>query len=110
MKKNLIFPKTSLGKWSLGLIILVPIFFYLGMILSDYYSPTSAGNTILEDLMTRPLVSISMLSGFFAGISAFFCGIIDIIKKKDYSIIIIISTILGFLVLFWVIAEIISPH
>jgi hypothetical protein len=103
-------PKNKLGWWSIGLIALVSILFYTGMLLSDYYSPTPAGDTILEDLMTRPLVSISMLSGFLAGISAFFCGIIGIIKRRDYSILMIISTIFGFLVLLWVIIEIIFPH
>ncbi len=103
-------PISKLGKISILLIILMPILFYIGISLSDYYRPTPVGDTILEDLMTRPLVSISMLSGFLSGIIAFFCGIAGIIKKKDYSISTIISTTLGSLVLLWVVLEIISPH
>jgi len=50
------------------------------------------------------------LGGFFSGIAAFFCGVFGIIRKKDYSVFVFISTILGFFVLLWVIAEILFPH
>mgnify|MGYP000091145309 CR=1 FL=1 len=57
-------PKSNLGKWSIGLIIVSPILFYLSLIL-------------LKD----PL----MIGGIIYG-STFFCGIIGIVRKKDYSV------------------------
>jgi len=103
-------PKSYLGKLSIGLIIMVPILFYIGMSFVSFYESVPAGKTIPHDIIARPGVALSMLAGFFFGIFAFFCGIIGIIKKKDYSIWVFISTIMGFLVLLWVFAEILFPH
>jgi len=103
-------PKSNLGKWSIGLIIIVPILFYIGMSFVSFYESVSAGETILHDIVVRPRVALSMLGGFFSGIVAFFCGVFGIIRKKDYSVFVFISTILGFFVLLWVIAEILFPH
>ena len=109
MKINL-FPKSNLGKWSIGLIILTPILFYMGMSFVNFYESVPSGKTILQDIISRPGVALLMLAGFFSGIAAFFCGIIGIRRKKDYSVLVFISTILGFLVLLWVIVEILFPH
>ncbi len=103
-------PKSNLGKWSIRLIIIVPILFYIGMSFVGFYESVPAGKTILHDIIARPGVALSMLGGFFSGIAAFFCGVIGIIRKKDYSVFVFISTILGFFVLLWVIAEILFPH
>jgi hypothetical protein len=40
----------------------------------------------------------------------FFTGITSIIKEKERSIVVVLATILGFLVLIFVSGEIISPH
>jgi len=109
MKINFV-PKSNLGKWSIGLIIIVPILFYIGISFVGFYESVSAGKTIMHDIIARPGIALSMLMAFFCGIAAFFCGVIGIIRKKDYSVFVFISTILGFFVLLWVIAEILFPH
>ena len=103
-------PKHNLSKWSIGLMIISPILFYIGMSFVDFYESISAGKTILNDVIARPVLVLSMLGGFFSGIVAFLCGIISIIKKKDYSVFVFISTILGFFILLWVLAEILFQH
>lgn len=103
-------PETFLGKWSVALVVAMPIFFYIGMSFVDFYESVPAGKTIPHDIMVRPGVALPMLTGFVSGITAFFTGIIGIIKKKDYSILIFLSTAIGFLVLCWCLAEVFFPH
>ena len=103
-------PKSKISKWSFGLIIIAPILFYIGVSFVGFYETVPAGRTILHDIIARPGLALSMLGGFFSGIAAFFCGIIGIIRKKDYSVFVFISTVLGFFVSLWIIAEILFPH
>lgn len=109
MKKYLL-PKTNLGKISVILILLFPIFTYMGMLLTNCYQSVPAGKTILEDIISRPGVAMSMLLGFISGILAFFTGLYAIVKNKDYSILVFISSIVGFFVLLWFLLEIILQH
>jgi len=108
MKINFV-PKSGLGKWSIGLIVMVPILFYIGISFVSYYKYVPAGKTIPLDIVARPGVSLAMLAGFISGIAAFFCGIIGITKRKDYSVLAFISTIVGFLVLLWCLAQFVFP-
>ncbi|MDD3711130.1 MAG: hypothetical protein PHP37_00795 [Patescibacteria group bacterium] len=103
-------PKSNLGKWSISLIIVAPILFYIGMSFIGFYESVSAGKTIFNDIIARPGLAISMLGGFFSGIFAFLCGILGIMRKKDHSVFVFISTVSGFFVLLWVIIEILFPH
>ena len=103
-------PKTTLGRWSVGLIVAMPIFFYIGMSFVSFYESVSAGKTIPQDIVARPGIALPMLAGFISGIAAFLTGIIGIIRKKDYSVLILLSTAIGFLVLLWCLAEILFPH
>ena len=103
-------PKTFLGKCSVALIVAMPIFFCIGMSFVEFYESVLAGKTILHDIIARPGVALSMLTGFVCGIAAFFTGIISIIKRKDYSIFIFLSTMTGFLMLLWCLAEVLFPH
>jgi len=70
MKKIKFLPKTTLGKWSVVLIIVMPVFFYVGMSFVDFYESVSAGKTILQDIIVRPGVALPMLAGMVSGISA----------------------------------------
>ena len=103
-------PKTILGKLSIALIILVPILFYIGMSFVNFYESIPAGRTIPQDIIVRPGVALFMLAGFFSGIAAFFTGIISILKNKERSVLVFLSTLLGSLVLLWIFAEIAFPH
>jgi len=73
-------PKSFLGKLSIGIIILMPIYFY---ILSN----------VISDLILE--------GGIIYGIAAFFCGIIGIIRKKDYSVFVFFSTVIGLFILLY---------
>jgi len=97
-------PKSSLGKYSLLSIIL--FFIFLGILFLFINLGERGGMTFFNNLK---LAIPGLLSGIF-GIIGFFTGIISIIKKKDYSVLVFISTLIGFFVLFWVSAEILFPH
>ncbi|XOB41744.1 MAG: hypothetical protein ACKKMS_03450 [Candidatus Nealsonbacteria bacterium] len=103
-------PKTILGKWSIVLIVAIPVFFYIGMSFVGFYESVPAGKTIPHDIVVRPRVALPMLAGFISGIAAFFVGIISITRKKDHSVFVFLSTAIGFLVLLWCLAEILFPH
>jgi len=109
--KNIQFvPKTILGKWSVVLIVVMPVFFYIGMSFVSFYEFVPSGKTIPHDIVVRPGVALPMLAGFISGIVAFFVGIIGITRKKDHSILIFLSTAVGFLTLLWCLVEILFPH
>jgi len=110
MKKIKFLPKTFLGKWSVVLIIAMPIFFYIGMSFVDFYESIPAGKTIPHDIMVRPGVALPMLAGLVCGVAAFFTGIIGIIRKKDHSVLVFLSTAMGFLMVLWCLAEVLFPH
>ena len=110
MKNIQLVPKTILGKWSIVLIVAIPVFFYIGMSFVSFYESVPAGKTIPHDIVVRPGVALPMLAGFVSGIAAFFVGIIGITRKKDHSVLIFLSTAVGFLVLLWCLAEILFPH
>lgn len=82
-------PKSSLGKWSLGIIIVSPILFYLVL---NYL--------LLED----PLTTGGIIYG-----SAFLFGIIGILRKKDYSVFVFLSTLIGLFILLFVLQQVLFP-
>ncbi len=104
-------PKTNLGKWTLILIGITPTLIILGSILANYLYPTSAaGNTIIDDFSTRPLLAGSMVLAMAAGVSAFVAGLLAITRANDRSIIVILSTIAGGLFTIFLIAELVFPN
>ena len=104
-------PKTILGKWSLGLIIVMPLLFVLGTSFTDtLYKSVPAGGTILADIANRPALALTMLVGMGAGISAFITGMIAIIKQKDRKILVYVSTIVGAGFILFLTGEFLSPH
>ena len=97
--------KSSLGKWSVGLIVIFPILLYIGMSDVNFYRSIPAGSTIMQDIIVRPKVALPMLAGFVFGIASFFTGIIGILRKKDNSIFVFLSTAIGFFVLLWCLSQ-----
>ena len=52
-----ILPKTMLGRWSLGLIVAMPVLFFIGMSFTSLlYKSVPAGGTILKDITVRPAI------------------------------------------------------
>jgi len=104
-------PKTNIGKWSVGLILAMFILFFIGSSLTNsLYESVSSGSTIIEDIVSRPFLVISMLVGFSAGISAFVTGLIGIIKLKERSVLVYMATIIGALLIVILVGEVLFPH
>ncbi|MEI8201323.1 MAG: hypothetical protein WCG21_14795 [Eubacteriales bacterium] len=82
-------PKTSTGKWSIGLSVAFIIM--LGLKMMSFMPIPS------------PVIFVMELIGFVIGIVA-------IIKFKERSILVFLSTFVGLLVAIWTAAEIIYPH
>jgi len=103
--------QTGPGKWSVALIIFMPILFLLGITsMNILYPSIPAGNTIVEDLAARPALAISMLLGMAAGVAAFFTGAMAIMKLHDRTLSVFLATMFGALLIFLLLGEIISPH
>jgi len=103
--------KTKLGKWSIGLILIMFVLFFIGSSLTDtLYDSVPAGGTIFADIVNRPALALSMLTGFGAGISALITGLISIIKQKERSFLVFLSTLVGAALTLFLIAEFLFPH
>ena len=87
-------PKTALGKWSIGLIVGSIAFVLAFLILRKP-----------EFGMNLPIMIVCGISG----IAAFLTGIIGIIKSKDRSVIVFITTIVGFFI-FLLMVAVRLPH
>ena len=106
-----ILPNTNLGKWSIGLIIAMPLLFMIGISFTDsLYQSVSAGSTILKDIIARPALALTMLAGMAAGISACITGLLAILRQKDRALLVYVSTIIGALFIVYLAAEISFPH
>ena len=106
-----ILPTTILGKWSIGLIIAMPLLFVLGTSFTNsLYASIAAGDTILADIAARPALTLTMLAGMGSGILAFITGILAIIKQKERAVLVYISSIIGALFILFLAGEILFPH
>lgn len=104
-------PKTNLGKWSVGLIIAMPILFAIGSSFTNtLYESIPAGGTIFADIASRPALALTMLAGMASGISFLITGLITIIKQKERSILVYVATIVGAALIVFLIGEFSSPH
>ncbi len=102
-------PKTKMGKWSLGLIILMPILFVIATsFMSTFYKSVQAGDTVLADVAQRPALALTMLAGVVCGVSAFITGLIAIINFKDRGILVFVSTIIGAAPTLYIIGEVVT--
>ena len=103
-------PKTILGKWSIGLIIAMPILFFIGTSFTNsLYTSIPAGGTILADIAVRPALALTMLAGMVAGIAAFITGLLAITRKKENALMVIISTAIGALLILFLAGEFLFP-
>lgn len=97
-------PKTRLGKWSVGLIIIFFLFFALFQLL------VASGQQGGATFFSNPVLTIPILLAGTSGVFAFFTGIISILKNKERSVLVFLATAIGlFIMLFWL-GEILSPH
>ena len=104
-------PKTNLGKWSVGLIIAMPLLFIIGTSFTNsIYGSVPAGDTILADIAGRPALALTMLAGMISGILAFITGLLDIVRKKEKAVLVYISSLIGALLMLFLSGEILFPH
>jgi len=103
MKIELI-PKTSLGKWSVGLIV----FFFL--LLSLFYFLCASGERGGANFFSNPKLSVTALLMAFSGILAFFFGVLSVAMDKERAVLVFLAALIGLFVLIFCLAEIIFPH
>jgi len=107
----IILPKTKLGWWSLGLATTIPVLFFIGMSFTNLlYKSVPAGDTILKDIAVRPALALTMLAGMVSGISAFIIGLIATIRQKERALLVYGATLIGALLIIFLLGELTSPH
>ena len=97
--------KTTLGKWSIGLIIAFFLLLATGIFVVTVLGQTG-GNTIFDN----PSISVPMLGAGASAIAAAFTGIVSVWRQKERAILVFVPIIIGFLVLWFVLGEILVPH
>jgi hypothetical protein len=106
-----ILPKSALGKWSVGLIVAMPLLFFIGSSFTNsLYKAVPSGDTILADLVARPALALTMLAGMAAGISAFITGLLALIRQKDHALLVFVSSTIGGLLVVFLAGEFLFPH
>ena len=104
-------PVNRLGGWSVGLIVVMPILFVIGSSFSgSLYESVTAGRTILADIAARPFLALTMLAGMAAGISGFITGLLAIVKQKENALLVYVSTLIGGLLILYLVGELAFPH
>ena len=104
-------PRTTPGRWSVGLIVVMPILFVIGFSLSgSLYESVPAGGTIPADIAARPFLALTMLAGMATGILGFITGLLAIVKQKEKALLVYISTVIGGLLILYLIAELAFPN
>jgi len=97
-------PKTALGRWSVGLIIVFVL------LLASFQLLVASGQRGGETFFSNLILTIPMLIAGISGISAFATGLIGIIRSRERSIAVYLATLIGLLVLLFVLGEVIFPH
>ncbi len=97
-------PKTHLGKWTVGLII--AFFIFLAVFFIFIQLGERGGETLFSNLKLFVPYSIAALSA----VASFFTGLITTFKNKERSVLVFLCMVVGFLVLLWILAELVFPH
>lgn len=104
-------PKTTLGWWSIGLIVAMPLLIFIGSTFAaSLYESAPAGETILADIGARPALALTMLAGMGAGVSAFIVGLLAIVRQKERALLVYLSTVTGALLILFLVSEVVFPH
>ena len=99
-----VLPKTSWGKWSVGLVLAFILFFALFVILVA--SGQRGGETFFSNL----LLTVPMFLAGTCGVAAFVTGLIGIIKSKERSILVYLAILIGLYILVFGLGEVLVPH
>ncbi len=102
--KIILRPTTKVGKWSIGLIISLVLFFLLATAIVNLGHQTGG-----ETFTANNFIAIPMLISVISGVFAFFTGSIGILKYKERSVLVFLATFIGFDVLFFVLGSFLIP-
>lgn len=91
-------PKTKLGKWAGGLLI-VFLVFLIALIF---------GRNVMRIQPGTPLIVTVGICMMIAGIATFVTGTVSLIKFKDRSFVVILAVIFGFLAILIFIMEVVE--
>jgi len=95
----------------LRLILLMPILFVIGTsFVNLVYPSVPAGGTILEDILARPALALTMLAGMAAGILAFITGVVAITRKNERAFLVYAATMAGLLLILFLAGEFLFPE
>jgi cytochrome bd-type quinol oxidase subunit 2 len=97
-------PKTLLGKWSLGLLILAVLLFVVLIIL------VVSGQRGDDAFFSNLALTIPVLLAGVSLISALVTGLIAMIKSKERSILVILAVVIGIFALIFLLGEFLFPH
>lgn len=104
-------PNTKWGRWSLGLMVVMPILFVVGASFASLLYPSvPGGNTIVEDIAGRPALVFVAIGGMLCGVAAFIAGLAAVIKQRDRSLLVYTATAVGALFTLFLLGEFILPH
>ncbi len=96
-----ILPKTSLGKWSIGLTIA----FFLLFVLHQTFAATVRRNPLPNPDSPSPVILMVVVTDYVSGIISFLTGLISIIRNKERAFLVFLVVIAGFLALLFLIGE-----
>jgi hypothetical protein len=102
---NHLMPGTTLGKWSVGLVLALIFFLVLSIIIVTLGHQTG-GNTFTDNLY----ISIPMALAGSSGLAALVTGFISILKYKERGFLVFITTGIGILVLIFLLGEFLVPQ
>jgi hypothetical protein len=97
-----ILPKTSLGRWSVGL---AAAFFLLYVLLQTFYASVHR-NPAPNPGPPSPFIPMVVVAEYISGIVSFVTGLISIIKSKERSIFVFLVVAVGFFVFIFLLGEI----
>lgn len=97
-------PNTRLGKWSMWLIVVSVVFLILFMILVAFGE--RGGDSFFSNMKLSTFV---LIAGIF-GVASFLAGLLGIIKSRERSIVVFLSSAAGFFALVFLIGELAFPH
>lgn len=96
-----ILPKTSLGRWSVGL---AAAFILLSILFAVLTGLGGVGPGPVA-----PIVIATVIFGI-SGIAAFVTGLISIVKSKERSILVFLAAVVGLFCLVFFLGEFLFPH
>ena len=104
-------PTTVSGWWSVGAAIVMPVLFVIGSSFRNtLYATVPSGETILADIAARPALALTMLAGMGAGLLALLAGLVSILRDKERSVLVYVSSAVGALLALYLVAELLFPH